>query len=106
VISLRDPVPDTNRSRWPEAPVWRALRGVRLGSPCCELVAERKEAAAKLRLLRGFVGYATSLAACDDVDDLEDALENVLPEVQAYLAKKGTRFDDVVAVKRELRLHA
>ncbi len=66
---------------------------------------ERKEAASRLRLLRGFVGYATSLAACDDqVDDVEEALREVVPEVQAYLRERGTTFDDVVAVKREQRL--
>ncbi|MGH7749736.1 MAG: hypothetical protein ACREQ5_33970, partial [Candidatus Dormibacteria bacterium] len=83
------------------------LREVALGSPCSELVRERKEAASRLRLLRGFVGYATSLAACDaDIDDLEQVLWEVEPEVQAYLAGKGKTFEDVVTVKRELRLHA
>ena len=89
-ISLRDPNGDTNRSRWPEAPVWAVLRKAAQGSPCSELVRERKEAASRLRLLRGFVGYATSLAACDDAtDDVEAALHDVVPEVRAYLARKG-----------------
>ncbi|HEY2705023.1 MAG TPA: hypothetical protein VGL20_15170, partial [Candidatus Dormibacteraeota bacterium] len=105
-ISLREPTADTNRSRWPEAPVWTVLRETALGSPCSELVRERKEAASRLRLLRGFVGYATSLAACDDEDDLEEVLDDVVPEVQAYLAGKGKTFEDVVTVKREQRLHA
>jgi hypothetical protein len=105
-ISLREPTGDTNRSRWPEAPVWTVLRETALGSPCSELVRERREAASRLRLLRGFVGYATSLAACEDVDDLEEALREVAPEVQAYLARKGTTFDDVVAAKREQRVYA
>jgi hypothetical protein len=104
-ISLREPTGDTNRSRWREAPLWTALREAVQGSPCSELVRERKEAASRLRLLRGFVGYATSLAACDDqVDDVEEALREVVPEVQAYLARKGTTFDDVVTVKRERRV--
>lgn len=76
-----------------------------MGSPRSELVRERREAASKLRLLRGFVGYATSLAACDTNDDLEGAVGE-LPEVSAYLALKGLTFEDVVTVKRELRLHA
>jgi hypothetical protein len=92
-ISLREPTADTNRSRWPEAPVWTVLREAVQGSPCSELVRERKEAASRLLLLRGFVGYATSLAACDQVDDVEEALREVVPEVQAFLAKKGTTFD-------------
>ncbi len=33
-ISLRDPNGDSNRSRWPEAPVWTAFRKAALGSPC------------------------------------------------------------------------
>ncbi len=104
-ISLREPSADTNRSRWSEAPVWTVLRGVEQGSPCCELVRERQEAAARLRLLRGFVGYATSLAACDDqVAGVEEVLREVVPGVQAYLAKKGTTFEDAVTIKREQRL--
>jgi hypothetical protein len=86
--------------------VWRTLREAAMGSPRSEPVRERREAARRLRLLRGFVGYATSLAAGGDDDDLEEALREVVPEVQAYLAKKGTTFNDVVAVKREQRLHA
>jgi hypothetical protein len=104
-ISLREPTADTNRSRWPEAPMWTVLQEAVQGSPCSELVRERKEAASRLRLLRGFVGYATSLAACDDqVEDVEEALRDVVPEVQAYLARKGMTFEDVVTVKREQRL--
>jgi hypothetical protein len=106
-LSLREPVRDTNRSRWPEALVWTLLRSVRLGSPCSELVAERKAAAAKLRLLRGFVGYASSLAACDEsFSGLEQALRDFVPEVRAYLAQRRTTFEDVVELKSELRLHA
>lgn len=73
--------------------MWTVLREAVQGSPCSELVRERKEAASRLLLLRGFVGYATSLAACDQVDDVEEALREVVPEVQAFLAKKGTTFD-------------
>jgi len=104
-ISLRVPNGDSNRSRWPEAPVWRALRETAMGSPRSELVRERREAASRLRLLRGFVGYATSLAACHEDDDLEGALGG-LAGIRAYLACKGLTFEDVVAVKREQRLHA
>jgi hypothetical protein len=38
------------------------------------------------------VSYATSLAACGEDDDLEEALREVVPEVRAYLARKGTTF--------------
>jgi hypothetical protein len=45
--------------------------------------------------------------ACDDKSaDVEEALREVVPEMRAYLARKGTTFDDVVTVKREQRLHA
>jgi hypothetical protein len=105
-LSLREPNGDSNRARWPEAPVWAVLRQAAIGLPRCELVRERREAAARLRLLRGFVGYATSLAACGEDDDLEVALREVVPEVQAYLARKETTFEDVVVRKREVRLDA
>jgi hypothetical protein len=52
---------------------------------------------------RGFVGYATSLAACDKDPNLVAVLRDV-PEVHAYLARKGMTFEDVVTVKREQRL--
>ena len=83
--------------------MWRLLRQTAMGSPRSELVRERSEAASKLRLLRGFVGYATSLAACDKDPDLVEVLSDV-PEVSAYLARKGLTFEDVVTVKREQRL--
>jgi hypothetical protein len=72
----------------PEASVWTVLREAAMGSPRSELVRERREAASWLRLLRSFVGYATSLAACGDDDDLEEALREALQDVQAYLARK------------------
>ncbi len=69
------------------------------------VAGQRRGAASKLRLLRGFVGYATSLAARDKETDLEGAVGE-LPEVSAYLVRKGLTFEDVVSVEREHRLHA
>jgi hypothetical protein len=53
------------------------------------MVTERREAPSRKRLLRGFVGYPTSLAACGEDDDPEEALREVVREVKAYLAREG-----------------
>jgi hypothetical protein len=50
-------------SRWGEHPGRSTLRGVQLGSPRCGLVRERIHQADERRLVRGLVGYATSLEA-------------------------------------------
>jgi hypothetical protein len=103
-LSLRTPTRDSNRSRWPEDPVWCAVRAARIGSPCSALVRERVRGADAKRLLRGLAGYATSLAALKPAVGLEDAVRDILPALQAYLAERGTTFHEVSARKRGRRL--
>ncbi len=106
-LSLRRPTRHTRCSRWPEAETWTQLRGARIGSPHSELVRERVRQADELRLVRGFVGYATSLTAMGSARDLEltGVLARDVPSARHYLAKRGVRFAEIVADKRRRRIN-
>jgi hypothetical protein len=104
-LSLRTPVPgDANRWRWPVSPVWRELRAVRLGSPVSGLVRRRVREANHLRLVRGYVGYLTSLAAMGTGEGIDEAVASVTPTAERYLEARGRTFDGVTTHKRERRL--
>jgi len=105
-LSLRRPTRHTRRSRWPEAGVWTDVRAANLGSPRSELVRERVRLAEEVRLVRGFVGYATSLAAMGSARDLElsGVLARDVPAARRYLGKRGVRFRDIVDEKRRRRI--
>jgi hypothetical protein len=103
-LSLRVPTGDKRRSNWPEAPVWEALRMAVLGSPRSTLVRQRVRAADERRLLRGFAGYASSLAAAWSDDDLGDTLRRAGPAVRQHFAERGTTFRAVSEDKRRRRI--
>lgn len=105
-LSLREPTRHTRRARWPEATVWSDLRAAQIGSPRSDLVRDRIRAAAEQRLVRGFVGYATSLAAMGSARDLEatGVLARDVPAARRYLAKRGVRFGEIAEGKRQRRL--
>jgi hypothetical protein len=99
-ISLRQPGLDGNRSRWKEASCWGALRSVELGSPASPLVPARRREASQERLVRGFVGYATSLGAAGPEQDM-DALLRWAGVISArYLRDTGRDFCELVELKR------
>ena len=100
-LSLRVPTADSNSSRWPCAPVWEQLRDVRIGSPCAELVRKRVRDAEEQRLLAGFCGYASSLAARGYGTKLSETLLRVQPAAEGYMRKKGRTFEKVTTHKRE-----
>ena len=54
----------------------------------------------ELRIIRGLVGYASSLAALGAAPGLGGALARTVPGVPAYLERKGEDFADIVARKR------
>ena len=103
-LSLRTPSPDSNRARWPEAPEWAAVRAATLGAPSTPRVRELARAADELRIIRGLVGYASSLAALGAAPGLGAALARTAPGVPTYLHGKGEAFGDIVARKRRRRL--
>ena len=104
-LSLRRPTVDRNRSRWPEDPVWTALRRARVGSPASPLVRQRVRAASQERLLRGFIGYASSLGALSAEDDLAAVLRTAGSLATHHLHETGRDFAGLVDAKRD-RLRA
>lgn len=100
-ISLRRPGRDSNRSRWHEAPVWADLRLASVGSPSSPLVRQRVRAASQDRLVRGFIGYASSLGALSPDDHLEAVLRRAGSLATRHLQQTGRDFEGLVDGKRE-----
>lgn len=86
-----------------EDDVWLALRQAQLGSPRSGLIRERIRGADRRRLVSGFAGYASSLAALSGDTDVQRALLRLVPAVEQHLAERGTPFHAVVNRKRALR---
>lgn len=103
-LSLRDPVEDSNRSRWPVSSLWRELRAVEIGSPCAELVRDRVRDAEEARIVALFTGCASSLAARGYGRQLSDTVRRAIPAAERHLRKKGRSFEGIAAHKRERRL--
>jgi hypothetical protein len=103
-LSLRTPSPDSNRARWPESPEWAVIRQAVVGSPTTPLVRDLVRSADELRMIRGLVGYASSLAALGVAPGLGAALARTVPGVPSYLEWKGEDFADIVARKRRQRI--
>jgi hypothetical protein len=99
-LSLRTPTSDSNRSRWPEAPEWAVIRQAHLGSPTSPLVRDLVRSADELRMIRGLVGYASTLAALGAAPGLGAALARTVPGIPSYLEQRGEDFADIVARKR------
>ncbi len=99
-ISLRDEGRDGNRSRWKEAGAWSALRSAQLGSPGSALVRTRRREAVRERLVRGFVGYATSLGALRPDQTMDELLAWAGGLSARYLENTGRDFRQVVDLKR------
>ena len=102
-LSLRQPNGHSLRKRWPEAPVWCVLRHAQLGSPRSGLIRERIRLADERRLVSGFVGYASSLAAMTGGADVQSAVRRAVPLAMRYLDERGTDFSDIVDRKRAIR---
>jgi hypothetical protein len=102
-LSLRTESGEAARRNWPESEAWVALRQVSIGSPRSELVRERVRGADELRLVRGFAGFASSLAARWDDQDLDAALRRAAPLVRRYLDERGVSFGHIVRMKRSRR---
>ncbi|MHB1500176.1 MAG: hypothetical protein ACYCYK_03245 [Candidatus Dormibacteria bacterium] len=102
--SLRTPTTDSNRSRWPEAPEWSVIRQAVVGSPTSPLVRDLVRSADELRIIRGLVGYVSSLAALGAAPGLGAALARTVPGIPSYLERKGEDVADIVARKRRQRV--
>nr|MDA8332082.1 hypothetical protein [Candidatus Dormibacteraeota bacterium] len=95
---------DSNRARWPEAPEWTVIRQAGIGSPTTPLVRDLVRSADELRIIRGLVGYASSLAALGAAPGLGAALARTVPGIPSYLERKGEDFATIVARKRRQRV--
>ncbi len=102
-ISLRCPTSDSNRSRWPEHPVWAELRCAQVGSPSSPLVRQQVLAATQERLMRGFIGYASSLGALFAEGDMEEVLRTAGSLAATHLRRQGRDFKGLVEGKRDRR---
>ncbi|MHB1576358.1 MAG: hypothetical protein ACYCX9_07585 [Candidatus Dormibacteria bacterium] len=58
----------------------------------------------ELRMIRGLVGYASSLAALGAAPGLGAALARTVPGVPSYLERKGEDFATIVARKQRQRV--
>jgi len=91
-LSLRRPTGDKQVKHWPEDPAWRQLRAATLAPASTGIVRQRIEEASEEMLVRGLMGYATSLAALRQQTDLGDALADAEPLVRSYLANRDRDF--------------
>lgn len=104
-LSLRRSGRHHDPSRWPEANAWAALRAAQMGSPRSGLIRGRIRQDNERRLVAGFVGYASSLAAVSGEEpDLGQALQRAGTLSRSYLAERGRDFGAVVRHKREGRI--
>ena len=100
-LSLRRSSRHVAPSRWPEARAWQAMRQAQMGSPCSGLVRQRITQRNIVRLVQGFVGYATSLAATGSVADVQAVIDRV-PPARRYVIERGVDLAGIVDRKRDV----
>jgi hypothetical protein len=103
-LSLRTPMSDRRQRRWPVDPVWEEIRRIRIAPGMTGVVRRRLQEADELRLVQGFQGYASSLAARRDHLELGDAMEDFGTLLQRYLESRGREFTKEVARKQSRQL--
>ncbi len=103
-LSLRDPTPGVTRTRWPVTDVWSHLTRAQGGVALSPLVRKRIREHDETVLVRGLIGYASSLAAITGVSDLDLAMLVLRRRVREYMHVTGRDFRELVAAKRERRL--
>ena len=102
-LSLRARGAHQRQARWQTAPEWMDVQAAHIGDPSGgALIARELEAADQIRLIRGFVGYASALAARERPgnDDLGAGLTRIAPHVRRYLSERDVSFEEIVARKR------
>jgi hypothetical protein len=100
-LTLRMPSAHTVKARWPVDPAWVEARGL-LGEVQAgrELVWREAEAASELRVLRGWLGSLTSLAAMHGIYDLDRAAVAMARRGKRFLAGLDRKFGTEVERKR------
>lgn len=76
-LTLRSPTGDSNRSRWPVDPRWRAVQSASLAHGATELrfIRDCKRATSLARLMPALVGYLVAFALWAGTTDLPNTLE-------------------------------
>src|SRR5712692_958809 len=98
-LSLRRATPNGQVGHWPEDPAWSQLRAVALAPASTGIVRQRIEQASEEMLVRGLMGYATSLAALRQRTELVETLADAEPLVRRYLANRDRDFSGEVRRK-------
>jgi len=98
-LSLRRATPNGQVGHWPEDPAWSQLRAVSLAPASTGIVRQRIEEASEEMLVRGLMGYATSLAALRQRTDLGETFADAEPLVRSYLANRDRDFSGEVRRK-------
>lgn len=99
-LSLRTPTANREQRHWPLDPAWDRLAQAVIGLPCQPVVRERQRRHELLTLIRGFTGYATSLAAVLGTDGYDETARHAAPRLRSYLDARGTTFATVAGAKR------
>jgi hypothetical protein len=100
-LSLRDPIADSTRHRWPLAPEWERIRRAELRNVAIgvERMTGRRDASDLYRLVPGLVGYLASLGALLRRESLGEVLASLRSVVREYDARSGRSFEGRVAAK-------
>src|SRR5262249_40532018 len=90
-MSLRLPTNHSVRRRWPVDPIWEEIRAIRIVLTLTGVVRRCLHEANEVRLLHGLQGYATSLAARRDREQLAEAMEDLRTLVSDYWRQEEGR---------------
>lgn len=101
-LSLRCPIPDGTRSRWPVAPEWETVRRARLRGDAVglERTAGGRRAASEKRTVSGLCGYLSSFGALRYAYTISEALAQADPVLRDWEQQTGIPFEARVAKKQ------
>ncbi len=100
-LSLRTIGMDSNRSRWPFAPEWMAIRNVSFanGAIGLERMTDDHGAADIGAIVRGLAGYTTSFAAIVGTRTVPETMEKCAHVLRDYTNARHENFEQTVARK-------
>jgi hypothetical protein len=102
-LSLRRPTGEKQVGHWPEDQAWTDLKAVQLAPASTGIVRQRIEEASEERVVRGLMGFVTSLAALRGQHEAGEAFADAQPLVLKYLASRDRDFKSEVR-RKESRL--
>ena len=101
-LSLRSSGSDSNRSRWPVAAKWEAVRSASLVHGATELsfIRRHKRASTFRRLLPGLVGYLVGFAVVAGTSDIDDTVEALTAHLHEDEIIRRASFADRIQRRR------